>query len=71
MEIVKLANRTKIHGNCSIESVRDTYLVEIRGEDMFICIVDNGMDMSTSVCLEQKDAIKLAKTILKHYGEDK
>lgn len=66
MEIVKIANRTHVHGNCSAFP-RDEYQVEIRREDMFMCIDDNDMDISTSICLEPKDAIKLAETILEYY----
>lgn len=66
MEIVKLAQRIHIHGNCN-SFPSDVYQVEIRKEDMFIRIDDNDMDISTSICLEPKDAIKLAETILEYY----
>ena len=67
MEVVKIANRTHVHGNCCSEFVRDTYEVELRLEDMYICIDDNDVDLSTSICLNPKDAIKLAETILEYY----
>lgn len=66
MEIIKLANRTNIHGNCSAFP-RDEYQVEIRREDMYLSVADADFDTLNSVLLEPKDAIKLAETILEYY----
>lgn len=66
MEVVKLVNRTHIHGNCS-SFPSDDYQVEIRKEDMYISIGDADFDTLNSVLLEPKDAIKLAETILEYY----
>lgn len=66
MEILELADRTQITGNCSTYPT-DDFFIEVIKENIYLSTSDGELGIKTSVTIEPKDAIKLAETILKYY----
>lgn len=70
MEVVKQEGRTHVQGSCEVIP-SDKYIVKLFKEGASIGLKDTEDDLSLVVDVSTEDMIKLAKNILKHYGEDK
>lgn len=70
MEIIKQAEEFQIGGICAL-SPREAYFIELSKERMYLGLGDDASELVAHVVIVPKDAIELARHILKYYGEDK
>lgn len=70
MEIIKHTEKFQAGGMCAV-SPWDTYFVELSKERMYLGLGNDESELSADVIILPKDAIELARHILKYYGEGK